>query len=231
MKKTHLLLTFPVIGAILLATASTPIRVPSSIGTSQLYAQSTTSAQKQLISEAYDSKATNLRITMQNILKEHTVLGNLLLTGIYTGNDTKQLDSYLSDNSKQLTSIIQSVYGKNTATPFQQLWKEHMDEYVNYTKARKNSDTAKADAARSRLDTISIKIGDLLDKAGDNLSAGVVTTLMKEHVNGTLTFVNALSSGTPAKQADAVKSGYIQAGKFADELSRGIILDKPSMFE
>lgn len=183
----------------------------------------------QHVNAAFNSKPATLRLTLNKLLHEHTVLAATMLQALYNGEDTSELEQLMSDNQDQLATQIQNVYGKSAADKFNQLWSDHMDEYKNYTQAKKDNDTDAMNTARTNLQNIATNMGNLL--VTNTMSATAVKNLMMDHVNGTLTFVDAVAEDDSAAQAQAMKKGFDQAGSFADSLTRGLISGKPQMFQ
>lgn len=194
---------------------------------SKAFAQSSTP--NPVVDQAFNSKAATLRMTLNNLLKEHTVLAATTLKSLYKGENTTALQQLMDANQSQLATLVQNGYGTNVRNTFVQLWNAHMQEYKNYTIAEKNHNTAAMNTARQHLATIAGRLGTLL--AGDNLSASTITTLMQQHINGTLSFVDEVAKNDPAGEATLMKKGYDQAGIFADSLTRGILFDNLDLFK
>jgi len=184
----------------------------------------------QAINEAFNAKSTAVRLTLNSLLREHAAMGAVTLTALYQGNDTTRLMQLMNNNENQLATLVQNAYGQNAKNTFVQLWTQHMQEYQNYTLARKNNDTTKMNTAKQHLQVIANKFGNLFASSGKNLSAVTVSNLMMAHINGTLGIVDAVASGNATQTANLMKAGYDQAGKFADTLTRGMILDNPNKF-
>lgn len=51
------------------------------------------------------------------------------------------------------------------------------------------------------------------------------------HIDGTLAFVDAVSQNNTQQQALLMQQGYDQAGKFADALAQGMLMEKPSLYK
>ncbi|HVZ66734.1 MAG TPA: hypothetical protein VG917_00560 [Patescibacteria group bacterium] len=190
---------------------------------------STQAATNPGIDAAFNSKATNLRVNLNALLHEHTVLGGVTLTALYEGNDTTRLEQLMDANEMKIAALVQSVYGSDKKNKFVKLWTQHMTEYKNYTLAKKDNDTTKMNSAKTNLQKISKDLGTTL--ASKNLKASTITSLMNDHVNGTLAIVDAVAAGNATDKSNLLKKGFDQAGKFADTLARGIILDHSSMFK
>ena len=185
----------------------------------------------QEVNTAFQSKSTNLRLQLNVLLKEHTVLGAIMLTSLYKGEDTTRLQQLMDTNTDQLAEIIGNVYGPTMKSQFITLWQQHMQEYNNYTIAKKNNNTAQMNTAKTDLQTIENNLGNSFSNVSKHLSAATVTSLMKEHVTDTIAVVDETAEGDATEKADAIKKGYDQADQFADTLVKGMIQDKPEMFQ
>jgi len=191
-----------------------------------VYAQGPTN---QYVDQAFNSKPTTFRLRLRNLLEQHTVLTVTALKQMYKGEDTSRLEQMMNVNQTQIASLVENAYGKDSATTFNQLWKVHMQEYMNYTNAKKNNDATKMSYARKNLQITADRLGNLL--ASENLHATTISNLMMEHINGTLSFVDAVAANNTTAQADIMQKGYLQAGQFADTLIKGILMDKPQLFQ
>jgi hypothetical protein len=178
---------------------------------------------------AFNSKPANLRLSLNSLLKEHAVMAAAYLTGLYMDMENERLLELMDANRDQLASRIETTYNSQTGDAFSELWTQHMLEYRNYTLALKENDEQAMNEARQNLAVIANDLGELLDSKGNNLNAPTVTSLMMEHVNGTLSIVDAVAESDTAQAADLMKMGYDQAGRFADALARGMINDNPNM--
>ncbi|MGE5042344.1 MAG: hypothetical protein ACM3IJ_05595 [Candidatus Levyibacteriota bacterium] len=194
---------------------------------STVYAQGTLS--NQYVNEAFNSKAANIRLNLNTLLREHTVLGATLLKSLYLGQNTTQLQSLMDANQNELGNLVQTAYGTNAKNSFMALWSAHMKEYRNYTLAKKSNNTVGMNTARKNLQTISTSLGDLF--AVNNMAASTIASLMQDHVNGTLAYVDAVAAKNTTAEANGLKQGYDRAGKFADALTMGLILDRPNLFK
>lgn len=190
----------------------------------------TTPAGSKLVNTAFNSQVTNFRVEFNNLLHEHTVMAGETLTLLYEGKDTTRQMQLMDDNQNKLAAQVEKVYGPDVRDQFEDLWTKHMNEYENYTLAKKENDTEKMNVARGNLERISDQFGELFDNAGENLSASTVSSLMREHASGTLAVVDAAAADDVTQKANEMKAGFDQSGEFADTLSRGMVLDNPQAF-
>jgi len=188
-------------------------------------------ANSNAINEAFNSSATNLRLTLNNLLRADAILGSGAVVSMYNGIDTTRAQQLLMDNANQIASIIQSAYGTNAHDTFLQLWSQQAQAYKNYVTGRKNNDTAKMDQAKEQLQTTAKKMGDLFGNMSSNVSSSTVESLMNQQTMTILQIVDAAAKGDATQTTNLTQQAYNQAGKFADALARGMILDKPDMFQ
>src|SRR5690348_13116852 len=89
-----------------------------------VYAQTVSASQ--FVDQAFNSRAVNFRLSLNNLLKEHTVLAGTMLTSLYKGEDTTRLEQLMNDNENMLADGIQNISGGNARDQFVQLWTAHM---------------------------------------------------------------------------------------------------------
>lgn len=195
-----------------------------------LHAQQTTTGNSQLASGIFDSQVATFRVEFNTLLHEHTVMAGEMVTALYEEKDTSRLTKLMEENQNALAEKVENVYDAETRDRFSDLWTQHIEEYERYTTAKKENDTQAMNEAKENLEKISNDFGELFENAGENLSASTVSSLMREHVSGTLAVVNAVAEDDTTKKANEMKEAYDQAGEFADTLSRGMILDNPNAF-
>jgi len=183
----------------------------------------------QEINTAFNSPASNLRLQMNNLMHEHAAVGAVTLTALYEGANTTGLMQQMTTNGNQIASYVQQAYGMDAHNTFVTLWTQHMQEYQNYTVARKNNDTAKMNSAKQHLQMIAVKIGNLFG-AGQSTTANDVSSAMTDHIDGTLAIVDAVAKGNTTQTALLTGNGYNQAGTLADVMTRAMLLHNPNAF-
>ncbi len=183
----------------------------------------------QEINTAFNSPASNLRLQMNNLIHEHAAVGALTLTALYEGANTTGLMQQMTTNGNQIAEYVQQAYGTNARNSFVTLWTQHMQEYQNYTLARKDNDTAKMNSAKKNLQTISQKIGNIFG-AGQSTAADEVGNAMTDHITGTLAIVDSIAKGNTSQTVQLSGKAYTQAGTLADVMTRAMLLHNPNAF-
>lgn len=183
------------------------------------------------VEQAFNPDAVNARLRLNSLMKEHTIMSAASLSAVYAGIEAERLEDLMDANSNQIASIMESAYGANMRDTFAQLWNAHMVEYRNYTQAVKDSDEPATNTAKVNLEKIASDLGTLFDENGQNQTKAIVELLMNEHINGTLSVVDAIAKADGNEASNMLKAGYDQSGAFADALTRGMLLDNPDAFE
>jgi len=100
----------------------------------------------------FDSPAAELQSQLGMTLGEHAELAvDAMRSGITGLPDFPAAAGALDENTTELTGMIESVFGAESARSFQALWSDHIDAFVAYTQALAVEDEAAQEAAEARL--------------------------------------------------------------------------------
>jgi hypothetical protein len=100
----------------------------------------------------FDSPAAELQSQLGMTLGEHAELAvDAMRSGISGLPDFPAAAGALDQNTSELTGMIESVFGADSAGSFQKLWGDHIDAFVAYTQALAGEDGAAQQAAQARL--------------------------------------------------------------------------------
>jgi hypothetical protein len=100
----------------------------------------------------FGSPSTELQSQLGMKFGEHAELAvDAMRSGISGLADFPAAAGALDQNTRELTAIVESVFGAEGARAFQALWADHIDAFVEYTQALAKQDEAAQDAAKSRL--------------------------------------------------------------------------------
>jgi hypothetical protein len=100
----------------------------------------------------FDSPAAELQSQLGMTLGEHAELAvDAMRSGISGLPDFPAAAGALDQNTSELTGMIESVFGAESAGSFQKLWGDHIDAFVAYTQALAGKDEAAQEAAQARL--------------------------------------------------------------------------------
>jgi hypothetical protein len=111
----------------------------------------------------FDSPARQLQSRLGLLLGEHAELAvDAMRSGISNAPDFPAAGAALDGNTREITAMIESVFGAAGAGSFQALWADHIDAFVTYTQALVADDAALESAATERLKGFNAKFATFL---------------------------------------------------------------------
>lgn len=176
------------------------------------------------------SKASNLRINLNSLLREHGVVGLQFLQNVYDGKETDALTSMISTNSNNILDLVGMVWGNEAKDEFGKMWTDHMNLYRTYTEALKNKDNARKTEAKQDLQELADKMGNAFSSRDQKVNAGDFSRMMEDHINITLDTIETYAAGDNDAVTNNMKEGYDQAGVFADFLTNAALNANPDLF-
>src|SRR5215207_6255465 len=91
----------------------------------------------------FDSPARQLQSRLGLLLGEHAELAvDAMRSGISNAPDFAAAGAALDEHTREITAVIESVFGAASAGSFQALWADHIDAFVAYTQALGADDAA-----------------------------------------------------------------------------------------
>lgn len=100
----------------------------------------------------FDSPERELQSQLGMLLGEHAELAvDAMRSGFSNFADFPAAAAALDQNTRELTGMIESVFGAASARSFQRLWSAHIDDFVTYTQALATDDAALEATAKERL--------------------------------------------------------------------------------
>jgi hypothetical protein len=100
----------------------------------------------------FDSPARQLQSRLGLLLGEHAELAvDAMRSGISNSPDFPAAGAALDANTREITAMIESVFGAASAASFQALWADHIDAFVTYTQSLAADDAALENTATERL--------------------------------------------------------------------------------
>jgi uncharacterized protein (DUF885 family) len=130
------------------------------------------------------TRAADLRVTLNNLLTEHTALAASATLGALTGNtaEFRAAAAQLDANSDDIIRVVGSVYGPDAQRAFDPLWKKHIGFVVDYTTGLATNNKAKQDKAVQDLLAYTQEFGAFLNSATKSLPTDAVAGLVREHI-------------------------------------------------
>ncbi|MGR6545870.1 copper amine oxidase N-terminal domain-containing protein [Paenibacillus tundrae] len=134
-----------------------------------------------------DTKAADLRSTLNHLASEHFALSALQMQEEYDGRTaaSNALITAEAGNTADFKAAIASVYGNDGANAFEKIWvTNHVNAQSDYVKAVKNNDAAARTAVEKRIDGFTTEFATFLDAAtAGNLPKAAGQQALTTHEN------------------------------------------------
>jgi hypothetical protein len=160
------------------------------------------------------------RIRLEALLTQHGTLGAEHLENVFEARGDSNIVAQLESNTQQI--ISQMVEYGAPREEFTRMWRGHMSEYENYTRALKNNDLDGVDQARGNLTNHAADMGVMINRLFPSLKADQIKNIMNEHIDLTLSIIEAHSRGDSDQKLSKMDQATDQAIRFASTLAEGI---------
>jgi hypothetical protein len=143
--------------------------------------------------EDFDSPARQMQSSLGMALGEHAELAvDAMRSGLSGAPDFPAAAAALDANTREITGVVESIFGAEGATAFQALWADHIDAFVKYTQALASGDQALEDASRARLEQFNANFAAFLATAvQDRLGAPALADAFVQHEDYLLRQIDA----------------------------------------
>jgi hypothetical protein len=180
-------------------------------------------------SSAAAMTASDLRVTLDNLLGEHAVLAmNATDAGYSRAKNFSAIAARLDENSVALSKAIASLYGKKAGNTFlngQYMWRAHIGFFVDYTLALAKHDKAGQTRAVNNLKKYALKFGAFLAGATGLPKAEVQNDLLG-HVAELKEQLDYYAAGKYAKASKTFDAAYNHMFMTGDLLAGAIAKQK-----
>lgn len=200
------------------------------IGQAKKNTTSNTSSQAS-VAPRIDTKSADLRVLLSGLEQEHVALATDATRAGFDGTASfKPAAGSLDQNSHDIANAIGSVYGKDAADKFYQIWNSHIGFFVDYTVAAKTGDKAGMSKAVQNLNGYVEAISTFFSEANPNLPKDAVASLITTHVGLLKAAVDDYGAGDIAGSFAKEREARSQIGTIADTISGAIVKQSPNKF-
>ncbi|HET7630261.1 MAG TPA: hypothetical protein VFK03_02710 [Candidatus Saccharimonadales bacterium] len=177
-------------------------------------------------------KASDLRANLVTLGIEHMTYTNQAVDAALDGApNAKQLADLLYANGDQIGAAVGSVYGQDAEKTFDQVWKLHLDQFVNYAVASSKGDKSAKQAALDKIDSGYTKpLAQFLAKANPNFDEQTLETALRDHVNMTAKMIDYHVAGDYQKETDELSMANKHMEGIMSTLAAGIVKQFPKKF-
>ncbi|QJC54189.1 copper amine oxidase N-terminal domain-containing protein [Paenibacillus albicereus] len=182
---------------------------------------------------AVDTKASDLRSTLNMLVSEHVALSVLQMQKQFDGaKDSAALVGAEAMNTADWKAAISSLYGNAGGDAFEKLWTgDHINAQSDYVNAVKAGDMNAKQAVQARISTFTKDFGAFLGTATEGKLPGAAATeaLMKHEGQIQMAFDSYAAGNYDAAYA-ADREGFKFVFGVGQALGDAIVKQKPSMF-
>ena len=176
-----------------------------------------------------DALSAAIRTELASKLQEHVYLAGVATGTGLSGGDLEAAADPLDENTLELGRAIGTVYGDEAQQDFLELWRQHIEFFVDFTEGAGAGDRARMDKARQDLDGYRRAFGEFLNSVNPNLAAEDVATDLGEHVDSLLVAIEAQAAKDPL-QVVKLRSAAGHMPETALFLATGIARQFPTKF-
>jgi hypothetical protein len=180
-------------------------------------------------SSAASPRAVQLRIALNQLLGEHAILAiQATQRGLVGGKDFNAVAKTLDQNSVAISKAIGSVYGPAAANEFlngKNLWRAHINDFVDYTVATAKHDKAAQKKAVAKL-TAYIQTQAAFFAKATGLPKQELVNDLTAHVLQLKGQLDAFAQGHYAQAYALTNGAYEHMGMTADLLAGAIAKQK-----
>lgn len=177
------------------------------------------------------SPATDLRISLDRLLGEHTYLAALAMRA--TLNDAPDVASAgdaLSENSAELVALMADIYGAAAGKAFGALWTSHVGSYFAYVEALAEDDEAAAATALAGLTDYRHDFSGFAADANPFLTEAALATLIEMHSDHLIRQADAYAVGDYEASHQLARDAYTHSGELSASLASAIGDQFPQRF-
>ena len=177
------------------------------------------------------SPAADLRVAVDRLLGEHLLLaGEAMRTGLVGSPASEPSRISLEANTKDLAGAMGFVYGAGADEAFGELWRAHIDAYLDYIDGVHTNDAAEKERTLGILRAYGPRFGAFIASATEQLPADAVADLIHHHVEALIGQVNAFAAADYPRSFSTVREAYGHMYVVGDALAAAIAAQFPDRF-
>ena len=181
----------------------------------------------------HSQEAINLRVGMNNLLREHVTTNLTVNRSIVSDAPQAVIDAGLKAqmaNTDGLAAAVGSVYGEEAQAQFSEMFDEHIVESNAIAQAIESGDDSAKAEAEVELQEYLAEISTFFSTAIPVLSYDAVYGLLAEHENLINQSTEAFNNGDYYRSYHLEAEALVQVSTIADALAKGIVATQPNKF-
>lgn len=177
------------------------------------------------------SPATDLRISLDRLLGEHTYLAALAMRATLNDEpDATSAADAVAENSAELTALMADIYGQAAGDAFDNLWSTHVSWYLAYVEALGADDEAAASAALDGLADYRAGFSAFIANANPFLPEAALARLLETHNDHLVSQADAYAAGDYEAAHRLAREAYAHTAELSASLAAAIGDQFPQRF-
>lgn len=177
------------------------------------------------------SPATDLRITLDRLLGEHTYLAALAMRAtLNDAPDRVSATEALAANAADLAATIGDIYGQAAGDAFGALWESHLNSYFEYVAGLADDDDAAVADALEQLRDYRHDFSSFVANANPFLPDAALDGLLESHTDHLVRQADAYASGDYEASHELAREAYVHAAELSASLAAAIRDQFPRRF-
>lgn len=188
---------------------------------------------KQVSVKEPSAPAADLRVGMNNLLREHVSSSLDVTRSIVDMAPQQDIDGAVAAqmaNAGEIATAIGSVYGDEAKTKITGLFVDHIKELNTFASAVANGDEAAKTASLKEMETYLHEISAFFSGAIKDLPEDTVYGLLQKHEKMLNDSVTAYKNGDFNRSYEIEREALTQVSTIADALSSGVVASSPDKF-
>ena len=185
-----------------------------------------------ITSGVHAQSAADLRTGINQLLQEHIYLAGAATNAALGGRNPEftAAAAALDANSVAISRAIGSVYGSDAENAFLPLWRRHIGFVVDYTTGLAIRDSQKQQRAVTALLGYTNDLAAFLASANPNLPQAAVAELVKGHILGLKSAIDAQAAGDQALAFMKLREAAGHMQMIGDPIAAAIAKQFPTRF-
>ncbi len=188
---------------------------------------------EQSSSQNQSTKEADLRVTMNNLLREHVTTSLVVTRNIVDGAPMAKIDgakAAQTANAVAIATAVGSIYGDDAQAAITTPFVEHIVQSNNYAQAVASGDMAAQDTALTALRAELRKVATVFNSVIPSLPTDTLYEALSAHEDLLNQAAVEYKAGNFEKAYALENEALVQISGGAEALSGGIVKSKPDMF-
>jgi len=183
---------------------------------------------------ASSTKAADLRVTMNNLLREHVSSSLIVTRNIVDGASAEKIEGAKvaqTANAVAIATAVGSIYGEDAQTAITTPFVEHIAQSNNYAQAVADNNMAAQETSLTALRAELRKVATVFNSVIPSLPVDTLYEALSAHEDLLNQAAVAYKAGNYEEAYRLENDALVQISGGAEALSTGIIASKPDMFK